>query len=380
MLVGIVGSPNSGKSTFFKALTLTNVEIANYPFTTIKANQGIGYVTTKCPCKKLRVSCKPQNSRCVNGLRMIPVRLLDVAGLVPGAHMGKGLGNQFLDDLRQAQGLIHVLDISGKTDSEGKARDGFNPEETIRVLGEEIDLWLKDIIDRSLDKLLTRSKTEKIPLERLLGEKLTGLGISEDDVKQALKVSEPGTLEFTRELRKISKPILIAANKIDLLESKENFERLKRGYKIVPCSAESELALREASSHNIISYIPGGHDFTVNGSLNEKQKQALDFIKKNVLDVYSSTGVQDCLNEMFLGLLNMIAVYPVANINKLSDTKGNVLPDVFLVPKGTTLKEFAGKVHTDLAENFIGGLNLERKKIGADYELKDGDVVEILFK
>jgi ribosome-binding ATPase YchF (GTP1/OBG family) len=379
MLVGIIGCPNSGKSTFLKALTLAEIEIASYPFTTIKPNQGIGFVRSVCPCSKFGVRCNPQNSRCDGGVRFVPVRLLDVAGLVPGAHEGKGLGNQFLGDLIQASGLIHVLDTSGKTNSEGKPEDGFDPRRTMEVIEYEIDEWIRGIAGKAFEKSKTLSKTQKIPLERLLARQLSGLGITEDDIKRAMTESDPKDHGFASALRRISKPILIAANKIDLPEARENLDRIDMG--AVPCSAESELALREADKHGLIKYVPGSESFKiVSDGMNEKQKQALGFIKQNVMDRYRSTGVQECLDRLVFGMLGQIIVYPVANINKMTDTKGNVLPDAYLVRKGITLREFAAMVHTDLAESFIGGLDTDKKKIGADYELKDGDVVEILFR
>ena len=380
MLVGIVGCPNSGKSTFFKALTLAEVEIANYPFTTIQPNQGVAFAASECPCRKLHVTCSPKNSRCEHGIRYIPIRVLDVAGLVPGAHEGKGLGNQFLNDLTQASGLIHVLDASGKTNAEGKPESGWDPEQTIQVLEREIDEWIKDIASKAFNKSKTIAKTQKKPIERLLADQLSGLGITEDHIKKAMKESEPDSLEFASVLRKISKPILTAANKIDLPEAQENYPSLKEHSHTIPCSADSELAMKEAAKHGLIKYIPGAHDFEVTGNLSEKQKSALEFIRKNVLQKYGSTGVQKCLNSMVFEVLNLIVVYPVANITHLSDQHGNILPDAHLVTKGTTLKELAFKIHSDIGENFIGGLDLEKKKIGAEHELKDGDVVEILVK
>jgi ribosome-binding ATPase YchF (GTP1/OBG family) len=384
MLVGLVGLPNSGKSTTLKALTLADVQIANYPFTTIEANQAVGYVITDCPCTKLGVSCNPQNSKCVKGKRLVPVKLLDVAGLVPGAHEGKGLGNKFLDDLRQADGLVHVLDCSGLTDWEGKQRsvqDTWDPEKNIEVLETEIDEWLFDIIQRNVEKLETLARMKKVPVERLLAEKLSGLGIGEDDIKRSSKKADLKSREFATLLRKESKPIIIAANKIDRQGAHENYERMKgRQENMIPTSAESELALREAAEHGMLEYMPGSGDFKiVSESLSDKQRQALEFIKEEVLSKYGSTGVQNVLNSLVFDMLQYIAVYPVASIGKLSDGKGNVLPDVHLVRKGTTLKELAAKVHTTMADKFIGGLDLGKKKVGADHELKDGDVVEILF-
>ena len=98
MLIGIVGKTNCGKSTFFKAATLANVEIANRPFVTLKPNQGIGFVKVECPEKQAGKKCSPNHGFCVNGERFIPIKLIDVAGLVPEAHLGKGRGNEFLDD------------------------------------------------------------------------------------------------------------------------------------------------------------------------------------------------------------------------------------------------------------------------------------------
>jgi ribosome-binding ATPase YchF (GTP1/OBG family) len=402
MLAGIVGCPNSGKSTFFKALTLAEVEIANYPFTTIQPNQGVAFATAECPCRRLHVVCSPKNSRCEGGIRHIPIRILDVAGLVPGAHEGKGLGNQFLNDLTQASGLIHVLDASGKTNAEGRPEPGWDPGKTIEILEHEIDEWIKDIAGKAFTKSKVIAKTQKKPIERLLADQLSGLGITEEHIKKAMKEAEPDSLEFASVLRKISKPIITAANKIDLPESQENFERLKEResveggkgmegavapsgkdsafHPIVPCSADSELALKEAAKHGLIKYVPGSSDFEVTGNLSERQRTALEFIRRNVLHKYGSTGVQKALNSMIFDVLKLIVVYPVANISHLSDQHGNVLPDAHLVPKGTTLKELAFRIHTDIGENFIGGLDLEKRKIGAEHILKDGDVVEILVR
>ncbi|RLJ07794.1 MAG: redox-regulated ATPase YchF [Candidatus Aenigmatarchaeota archaeon] len=380
MLIGLVGCPNSGKSTFFKALTLAEAETANYPFTTIKPNQGVAYVKTECPCKRLGVKCNPNNSFCINGTRFVPVKVLDVAGLVPDAHEGKGLGNQFLSDLVQACGLIHVLDLSGKTDWEGKSVESWDPGKNIKMLEEEITRWLWGIIKKAIEKSKTKSRAEGIPIKNLIAKQLSGLSISESHVKEVLERVEPESYEFAENLRKISKPIVIAGNKIDLNEAKENFERLKRG-DLIPCSAEAELALKEAAKKNLIEYIPGEKNFKIiSGSLNENQRKALEIIRKEVLEKFGSTGVQDALNHMVFSVLKMIVVYPVANIERFSDSRGNVLPDAYLVERGTTLKEFAKKIHSDIADNFMGGLDMERKKIGADYELKDGDVIQILFK
>ena len=381
MLIGLVGVPNSGKSTFFKSATLADIEIANYPFTTIEPNQGVANITAPCPCKKLGVKCNPQNSACIEGVRHIPVKLLDVAGLVPGAHEGKGLGNQFLDDLRQADGLIHVLDISGKTDAEGKENE-WDPSKTIQILENEIDEWIHGIVQKNYIKSKRIAEMEKKPVERMLAQNLSGLGIGEHEIKTAMKDNRPDEREFATILRRISKPIIIAANKIDKNGAKKIFERVRENNEdVIPCSADSELALREADKHGLINYKLGSDDFEmISENLNEKQKAALDFIKSNVLKRFGTTGVQKILNKMVFEKLGYITVYPVADINRASDKKGNVLPDVFLVRKGTTLKELAARVHSDMADKFIGGMDYNTKrKIGADHEVNDGDIIEIIF-
>lgn len=384
MQIGLVGKPSSGKSTFFKAATLIDVKITGIPFCTIKPNVGIGYVIIDCVCKEFGVKCKPKAGFCKNGKRFVPVKLIDVAGLVPGAHEGRGLGNQFLDDLRQASVLIHIVDFSGLRDEEGRPTSGYDPSRDIEFLEEEIDLWFASVIEKAIKKfersLIGKTKADLI---EILTQQLSGLEISREHVEKALeKASLADIKNFARVLRQISKPILIAANKIDLKEAKENFERLKEKYpNIIPTSAEAEVALKKAAEKNLIDYLPGnGFEIVDRSKLDEKQIKVLEMIKKEIIEKYGSTGVQDCLNKAVFELLNYIAVYPVADSKKLSDNEGNILPDVFLVPKGITLKEFAFKIHTEIGEKFICGIDARtKKKLSADYQLKNKDVVEIAF-
>ncbi len=398
MLIGIVGKTNVGKSTLFKALTLVNVEISNRVFTTINPNHAVGFVKAKCPEEKANAKCNPNLGFCRDGVRFIPVELLDVAGLVPGAHAGKGLGNKFLDDLRQADAFIHVIDISGSTNENGEPveKGTYDPANDIRFLEEEIGYWFFGMLKKNWAKFSKEVEMQKRDLVDSLAKQFSGLKITEEQIKKALEItdlpkdspsrwSDEDLRKFAFELRRLSKRMVIAANKIDVPGAEENLERLRKEfpeYEIIPCSAESELALKEADKHGLIKYVPGGMDFEIlkPDELNEKQKNALEFVKKNVLEKFGSTGVQECLDKAVFDLLGYIVVYPVANVNKLTDKKGNILPDAILVPKGTTLKEFASKVHTDFADKFIGGIDFETKrKLGADYEVKDGDIIEILF-
>ena len=395
-MVGIVGKPNVGKSTFFSAATLAPAEIANYPFTTIKPNRGIGYVRTPCVCREFNVKDNPVNSLCINGIRLIPVELIDCAGLVPGAWQGRGLGNQFLDEIRKADALIHIVDASGGTDIEGRTcKPGtHDPVEDARFLEVEITMWMVNILKRDWPKIARKAETESsVDLLKVLEERLSGLQIKRTHIFEAIRTaelnpekptswSEEDFIKFVDTLRKVAKPMLIAANKIDIPPAEENVERLKElGYIVVPCCAEAELALRRASEKNLIEYTPGDCNFKIlqREKLTENQLKALKTIKEKILLKYGSTGVQDAINTAFFKLLNMIVVYPVEDIEHLTDHKGNVLPDAYLVPYGTTAREFAYIIHSELGETFIYAIEARNKKrVGETYILKDRDVISIV--
>ncbi len=392
MLIGLVGKPSVGKSTFFKAATLAEVEIASYPFTTIKPNHGVGYVKVDCIDKEFNAQCNPNHGFCINHKRFVPVDLMDVAGLVPGASEGKGLGNQFLDDLRQADVFIHILDISGTTDEGGKPTENYDFSKDVIFLEDELDKWFFGILMKVWKSFSRKTEMEEDNFARAVANQFSGLKVNEEQVKSALnKLNLPARastwkeeqlLKFASELRKQSKPMIIAANKVDTPDGKENYEKLKKKFPdliIIPCSADSELALREAAKHDIIEYIAGERDFKIKGKLSDKQKQALDKIKKNVLDEYETgTGVQEILNYAVFELLGYLAIFP-AGAHKLADSKGRILPDCFLLPPGSTALDFAFFLHTDFGNNFIRAIDARTKKIlGREYKLKNRDAMEIV--
>jgi len=394
MLIGLVGKANTGKSTFFKALTLAEVAIAPYPFTTLAPNEGIGFVKTTCVEKEFKTKCKPKHGYCLQANRFVPVKVIDVAGLVPGAHKGKGRGNQFLDDLREADILIHILDASGRTDAEGKPTEGYDVCYDIRFLQEEIDLWFYAVIGKNWG-VYAREQEKGEKLSKILAEKLSGLHVNEEMIKKAMKklnLSELASewndtqlLEFVRQLRKESKPIVIAANKADLPEAASNIKKLRKEFPdllIIPCSAETELALREAARDNLISYMPGSDKFKIlqEEKLNEQQKKALSFIK-NYLEKHENTGVQQCLNAAVFDFLHYIVVYPVENEKHLTDKDGNILPDAFLLPQQSTALDLAYTVHTDIGNSFIAAIDARTKKrLAKDYQLKDKDIIRIMTR
>ncbi len=394
-MVGIVGKPNTGKSTFFSAATLAPVEIASYPFTTIKPNRGIGYLRAPCVCRELNVKDNPKNSICIDGIRLVPVELIDCAGLVPGAWQGRGLGNQFLDEIRKADALIHIVDASGATDSEGKVckLGSHDPAEDVEFLETEITMWLTQILKRDWPKMARTAEAGADDLASLLETRLSGLAIKRNHIIEALRKtdlngekptlwSDDDLIRFLNVLRSISKPMLIAANKIDLPTAEENTERLKEmGCMVIPCCAEAELALRRAAEKSLIDYKPGDCNFVImkTEELTENQSKALKVIQERILQKFGSTGVQEAINMAFFKLLNMIVVYPVEDLEHLSDHNGRVLPDAYLVPYGTTARQLAFIIHTELGEGFIHAIEAhDKKRIGENYVLKDRDVVSIV--
>ncbi len=394
MLIGLVGKPSSGKSTFFQALTSIPVERSARPFTTIKPNRGVAYVEIECVDKEFGVKCNPRTGYCVDSRRFAPIDVLDVAGLVPGAHEGKGLGNKFLDDLRQADLLIHIVDASGSTNQNGEPVEtgSHDPVEDVKFLELELNYWFNGILEANWNKLVREGKLNK-KNEEVLFVQFTGLGMKRFAVQKTLSVlnlvdkplnqwSTTEQFEFCRKLREIGKPIIIAANKCDLSTSEKNIVRLKEAfptYTIVACSAEAEITLKEANKKEFIKYVPGDAVFTILKTLNEPQTKAMQLLQ-NVLTKFNGTGVQRSANIAIFDFLKYIAVFP-GGVNNLVDSQGNVLPDVFLLPPGSTALDFAFTLHTDMGKGFIKAVDVKQKKpIGKDHPLKHRDVVELFFK
>ncbi len=394
MLIGLVGKPSSGKSTFFQALTSVAVERSERPFTTIKPNRGIGYVEVECVDKEFNVQCNPRSGYCVNHRRFAPVEILDVAGLVPGAHEGKGLGNKFLDDLRQADLLVHIVDASGSTNENGERVEAgsHDPVKDVKFLEEELDYWFAGILKNNWTKLVREGGLNKRN-EEILFQQFTGLGISRAAVQKTLKNlnlsekplsqwSAEEKFDFCKTLRLTGKQIIIAANKCDLAKGWENYERIKKAFPeklVFPCSAEAELTLKGAAKHEFISYIPGDAEFKELKPLAPEQKKALDFIAA-VLSKIGSTGVQKIVNTAVFDCLHYIAIFP-GGVDNLVDSQGRILPDVFLLPPGSTALDFAFALHTDMGKGFIKAIDVKlRRPVGKDHPLKHRDVVELHFK
>ena len=394
VLIGIVGKPSSGKTTFLNALCGTSAKTADYPFTTINPNQGVGFVTIPCACQELGVTCNPHNSECVDKVRKIPIKIIDVAGLVPGAHEGKGMGNQFLSDLAQADILIHVVDISGSLNEEGETVDpgSHDPMKDISFLENEIAAWIRGIVKKDWDRAVRKADTEKKIILDFITEKMTGLKITKIDIMKAVNSANINTstvkewddsdlLLFCHEIRKAGKPIIIAANKIDRPSAKSYYERLKKefGDMIIPTSALTDVVLRKIVEQGKAEYVSASGRLNPTSSISLKEESIINKIQTEILDPYGTTGIFETLNKAVFNVLQLQPIYPVADISHFSDNDGKVLPDVFLVKKGITIKEFAGVIHQDLLKNFIHGIDARtNRKISEKHELQFGDVVKIV--
>ena len=393
MKIGIIGKPNVGKSTLYNAITMGDSKVGNYPFTTIDSSEGVGYVSLKCRCRELGVQDNPVNSICIDGIRFVPIKIMDTAGLVPDAWRGRGLGNQFLSEIMKAEGLIHVIDLSGETDEEGRIIENpdYDPKEEVEFVREEVVRWIASILQNNFQKVEKQVRHMGVELETALHKVLSGLNISLYNIIDTLDIlglkdvsqlsHEEALLEFSEKLLEISKPIIISGNKIDKPKAEENYRRLKaEGIDVIPVSALSEYILKRLARDGIIHYIPGADDFEVlkPDKIDDKMHRILEMIREKILKRWGGTGVQKMLNTLVYQRLGYIAVYPVRDPNKYTDVKGNVLPDVYLIKKGSTVKDLAELIHTDLASRVKYGIDvLSKKRISLNYELNHRDVISI---
>ncbi len=382
--LAIAGKPNCGKSTFYTAATMAHAEIANYPFTTIDANQGVAYVRAQCPCRELGVEC----TMCTDGVRFIPIGMIDVAGLVPDAHMGRGLGNQFLDHLRQADAILHIIDASGSTDNEGNpvGAGSHDPMEDIGFVQREMTMWVYGILEKHWPKIQRSAQQKTFNILEALADIFAGLGITYEhirDVESGLNIDlrtceDSELVAFCERLVQMSKPMIIVGNKADMADDAV-LDALK-GSGIVPASAASELALRKAAEGDFIRYQPGDDTFSVHegAGLNEKQQAGLKTLELVITRLHG-TGVQQAVNSAVFDLLDMIVVYPVEDEHKYCDGQGRVLPDAFLMKRGSTPHDLAYQVHSDIGEGFLYAVDARsHMRIKENHVLSNGDIIKIV--
>ena len=394
--IGLIGKTNTGKTTFFNSATLSSEEISTYPFTTKKPVTGIAHAITLCVHPEFKIQDNPNNSKCVEGWRYIPIELIDLPGLIKDAWKGKGLGNQFLSIAAQSDVLLHVVDASGGIDSTGKIAEigTGDPISDFADIEEELIMWYLKILEGNRDKVskLIRTGTD---ISDALTDLYRGIGVTKTHVKETLlstgleekDFDDFDTIDskkFASYLRKISKPTLIVANKIDVEGADKNFSRLRERYNdsiVIPVSGDSEFSLRRAEQKGLIKYSPGSEQFEIikSDELNKKQTDALNFIKKGIMGEYMRTGVQFAINVAVFKLLKMNSIYPVANEKNLSDKKGRVLPDLLLLKDGATIKDLAKEIHSDLTKGLLYGKDLRYNlRLPIDYQLRDRDVVSII--
>ncbi len=382
--LALAGKPNCGKSTFFRAATMAHAEIADYPFTTIDANFGVAYYRTDCPCRGLGLSC----GHCTEGIRYVPVNLIDVAGLVPEAHKGKGLGNQFLDNLRQADAIIHVVDASGSSDSEGNPVEtgSHDPLQDIEFVKNEMTMWIFGILDKHWQKLQRQAQSKAYPIHRAISEVFTGLKVTPEDIMDAERTAgidlvhadQAALIRFCEEVVRISKPMLTVGNRVDI--APEDLVARLRAAGLTFATAAGELALRNAAAGGLVRYQPGDPSFSVvrEEVLSPAQKTGLRTIAQ-VMEKYGGTGVQQAINRAVRDLLRMIVVYPVEDEHRFSDSQGRILPDAFLMREGSTPRDLAYQVHTDIGKGFLYAVDARTNmRVKDTYQMKDGDIIRIV--
>ena len=386
--IALAGKPNAGKSTFYTAATMADVDVANYPFTTIDANRGVSYVRTDCPCLDRENRCGDEH--CHDGKRYVSVELLDVAGLVPGAHEGRGLGNQFLDELTNADVIVNVVDASGGTNAEGEPVDvgTHNPIEDVDFIETEMDLWLAGIVERNWESVTRKSRSPDFDIDDSLAEMLTGFGAGPNDVAACLRTIDypEDPMQWTdghkqalaRAVRERTKPIIVAANKIDVAPEDFLDPLLDLDPPAIPTTAQGELALRRGAERGMLAYDPGDEDFGIAKDVSAGQRETLDALRETMA-TYGGTGVQRALDYAVYDLLDHVTVYPVQDATKWSDGSGNVLPDAFLLPQGSTPVDLAYAVHSDIGDGYLHAVNARTdRQVADDYELKEGAVIKVV--
>jgi len=349
--IGIFGLPNVGKSTLFKILTKRQVNISDYPFSTINPNVGM----VKVPDERLE-----KLGEISPGKKITPpwIKFVDVAGLVKGASQGEGLGNQFLAHLRETNVLLHIVRcFQDKNIShiEGEV----NPKRDIEIVTEELIFKDLETIENRLNKIEKEIKRKE---KRALEEKEVLEFYRDALLKKSLNFS------FLKNLNQSQKEIL---EDLFLLTLKPQIYLLN--------------GKKEEISLDVINFLKERNEEWIRIDL-KKELDCQDLTDEERKEIGCEGSKTDQLIKRCYKVLNLITFFTITGEKEI---KG------WSIKKGTTIFEAAGKIHSDFQKKFIKGEVINWKKlteigswqecqrrgllklVGKDYILEDGDVIEI---